>query len=422
MDEGKSTKTYALTHNIDNRKWTLDDHKGLFLLTMLLRLLFRHDPNLRRAHFWNARLQIKSGSVYQCSFFRTGDNISEQFNCEDDFTSLADAMSTMHIHSVVAEHDRLHQSVKAIVQEPAEGTRKVQLLNFLKEFAFVTQCGQTTNQLRELANITPELFANSCYDRRIVPISPRYGQGAGGKNWHRNLVRYLVAAERTNFVTLVEQVYAARVFSMAEAGLIYQCCQLATQPGGRCQRVDMFNAIFSQLTGFGALACKNYWEALVAHNIIQNSTPDEATQVADGPGAKHYWLTAGVSREKILETVLAYIKDPKCKIVVKYRDTGVQTEIFFAELGLSEHNVDESLCQFWACAVGRIMEVWNNTRRGKQTPVPDYLRPNQVILDDIRQQLQTRDEARTKQCLDPYEILRLERWSLQTPFPFAVIL
>jgi hypothetical protein len=249
--------------------------------------------------------------VYQCSFFRTGDNISEQFNCEDDFTSLADAMSTMHIHSVVAEHDRLHQSVKAIVQETAEGTRKVQLLNFFFEFAFVTQFGQTTNQLRELANMTPELFASACYDRRIVPISPRYGQGAGGKNWHRNLVR---------------------IFSMAEAGLIYQCCQLATQPGGRCQRVDMFDAIFSQLTGFGALACKNYWEALVAHNIIQNSTPDEATQVADGPGAKHYWLTAGVSREKMLETVLAYIKDPKCKIVVKYRDTGVQTEIFFAEL------------------------------------------------------------------------------------------
>ena len=91
-------------------------------------------------------------------------------------------------------------------------------------------------------------------------------------------------------------------------------------------------------------------------------------------------------REKVLQTLLTCVRD--CTTILEYLDTGTSTEYTFRDLGLTECDVNEAVCQFWGGATGWIMEVWNNTRRGKQTPVPDYLLPNDETLGDLRRRLQ----------------------------------
>jgi hypothetical protein len=260
VDPKKITKEYALTRNIDNALWTREDHGGIFVLTIVIRLLLRHNPGLRKTRFRRTRLRIRGRWAYQSCLFRHKGELSKQFNCVDDLETLIQAMCSMHLHNTIASQDRLHQSILDIVQEPIDGARKVQLLSFFFEFAYVTQFGQTKEQLCEFAHMTPEAFANTCFDRGIVPVSPRFGQGAGGKNWHRNSVEYLVAGERerATFVALVCRIYSERVLSSEEAALVFACCQLSAAPGGRSERVVMFNAIFANFTKFGPLACKNY--------------------------------------------------------------------------------------------------------------------------------------------------------------------
>ena len=55
-----------------------------------------------------------------------------------------------------------------------------------------------------------------------------------------------------------------------------------------------------------------------------------------------------------------------------------------ANIGLCKKAINEGTTQFWSCAQGRIIMVFNNVARTKAEPVPDYLLPNHVIKTNIR--------------------------------------
>ena len=70
-------------------------------------------------------------------------------------------------------------------------------------------------------------------------------------------------------------------------------------------------------------------------------------------------------------------------IYVTNTTTGKESAFSLHALGLTSQNIDEMTAQFWACAQGRILVVWNNISRTMAEPVPWYLLPNRAIKEEI---------------------------------------
>ena len=64
--------------------------------------------------------------------------------------------------------------------------------------------------------------------------------------------------------------------------------------------------------------------------------------------------------------------------------TGKRTSHSLADLGLREDAISEAVVQFWACAQGRTMLVFNNVMKTKNRLVPAHLLPTAQFLARIR--------------------------------------
>ena len=152
-------------------------------------------------------------------------------------------------------------------------------------------------------------------------------------------------------------------------------------------RCPTFVRLLQPIRGFGVFDQKNLFEALLAHELWLNPTPDEIASVRNGPGAETYWAEVGIDRGDMVSSLHGFIdyfgQDTKV-IGLALAHEKRQRKYSLSDLGLCKHTIDDTTAQFWACAQGRIHLVWNNVSRTKAEPVPWYLLPNKTVMEKIR--------------------------------------
>ena len=387
----KANKTYALRYLYDQTtgqdiKLKQSDHTGFFAVTIIVRQLFSLNALLRESKFQGYQLKIKGRFVQQSLLFGRGSDAMSSVI----FLSLCHAMGSMHLHNVFASKDTLHSTINGMLEEEKDGAERVRLLSFFFEFAFLVHFVHDADKLLELANLSPEQFANHCYAEGYNPVSPRFGQGKGGKSWHPNLTAYLEGLEETKYIALIVDIYHTKVLTKAEALVVFSICQLPAQ--GRMSRNKMFRSIFHNTTGYGDFAAKNYLEALMAHDMYAGATQEDLSKLQDGPGATHYWDTTRISRKAMLKALGEHFADMHIDkdghtsktICVREIATGDEHLYSLRDLGVTQDSVTEAVLQFWSCAQGRIFDIWNNFLRCKETPVDLHLLHTKTIVDDIK--------------------------------------
>ena len=392
VNPAKGNKTYALTQLYDQRtgrdiRLKQSDHIGFFAATIIVRQLFSLSPLLRKSKFKGYQLKINGRFIQQSLLFGRGsDAMSATI-----FASLCNTMGSMHLHNVFTECDTFHTSVSQLIEREANGAERVRLLSFFFEFAFLVHFAHNADELRRLADLSPEHFAKHCYDNGYNPVSPRFGQGKGGKSWHPKLTGYLEGREETAYIELVVDIYKRRVLTKPESLVVFSVCQLPAE-GGRMSRIKLFQSIFVHTKGYGPFAKKNYMEAYMAHNIFAGATQEELKQLEDGPGASHYWTTTKITRQAMLKALSSLFDDMRMgdagfsakTICVRDIATGNEHLYSLRDLGVTKESLNEGVLQFWSCAQGRIFDIWNNFLRCKANPVDFHLLPTQTILADIK--------------------------------------
>ena len=395
MNSAKASKTYALELLYNQRTGqdimlTGADHRAYFFLMMIIRQLYAVNPALRKAKFQGYQLKVNGRFVQQCCLFGRGSDAIDAWI----FQSLCHCIASMHVHSVFASEDAFHASIRVVLEMTQDGVERVHLLSFFFEFSWLFYYEHDSNRLRHLASLDAEAFAAHCFDNGYNPVSPRHGQGKGGKTWHPNLTEHLIRRQRSQYVELIMEIYKARVLTRAEATVVHAICQLPADEG-RMSRMKMFKSIFVNTTAYGPFAEKNYMEIYVAHGLFANPTRQELAMVSDGPGAEHYWKVTHIERASMLKAVNEFMDELKvgadgqkalCISVVE-KASGEELLYSMACLGMVPGCMNEGVMQFWSCATGRIWDTWNAFNRGKETPVDFHLLPTRTILDGIKTRL-----------------------------------
>ena len=130
-------------------------------------------------------------------------------------------MAIMHVHNVFPEDDTLHQNVKTVLTSVSHDPAcQVHYLSFFFEFAFVPHYESKTKKLKALAKLDGPSFAAHCWHNKLLPVSPRYGQGDRAKAWYKQLLRHIKANDAAAFQDLIKRIHAERVFTYQEAAVI----------------------------------------------------------------------------------------------------------------------------------------------------------------------------------------------------------
>ena len=129
-------------------------------------------------------------------------------------------------------------------------------------------------------------------------------------------------------------------------------------------------------SGWGRLAIKNFIEALAANGLLEDDGTVAWESLPDGPGANKFWTGSKITRADMTAYVFKFWSDLKKDGNLKVNGKKVS----FGRLLLQPEMVNERLMQYWACAQGRILSVFELFRRGGDPGmIPYHLKSNKVI-------------------------------------------
>ena len=200
---------------------------------MLIRQLLHACPPLRHNLGRDYRVSIGTHPVahYERLFGKTSD--FNQHFCNH----LVQGMACMHLHHVFHHQDTLHQSsasfLKAAARDPA---LQLHYLFFFMAFMFLPQFITSVKKLRECATMDPEAFAEWCWKKRVIPVSPRFGQGDRAKSWYKQLLSH-AANNETAFKELITRIHTERVLDYRVCSALAATLQLPAQGQNPCIQI-----------------------------------------------------------------------------------------------------------------------------------------------------------------------------------------
>ncbi len=92
---------------------------------------------------------------------------------------LPNTMRNMHVHSVRAEDDKVHTLLAPALRQVTSIAEKIRKITFAIGFAFLVHFPKVSPQYFVMyCGVRPADFARRCWDKGIVPVTPRFGQGS----------------------------------------------------------------------------------------------------------------------------------------------------------------------------------------------------------------------------------------------------
>ena len=166
----------------------------LFLLTCYMRMALGQHPNLRQRAFDGSLYMVVNKEAYfhESAIYRALYELGHRSITVDCMGRLFEVVARMHCHNVLARADFLHVTIKPVLKGLDLPSALVRL-SFFYYFSFLAHFCQKKNELEQFFQLSSTAFAAACWDKHIIPISNRYGQGAGGG---KTLWRRLVTAAR----------------------------------------------------------------------------------------------------------------------------------------------------------------------------------------------------------------------------------
>ena len=212
-----------------------------------------------------------------------------------------EGMSMMHCHHPTAAGDNAHIVIKQLVQDAGSRVKQIYYTSFFLEFSFLLLFEKDPNVLKGLADGSPEDFASFCWEKHIIPVTCRFGQGAQ-KKVHAHLLKAAFENSRAAFADILIRFWKARVLSEGECMLVD--CILQLPPDGPLNRMSALVGAFGSKRGYGSFSMKNLVESLVANQVWENSTQAELVLLPSGNGAKEFWRISRVKREAMVASTV----------------------------------------------------------------------------------------------------------------------
>ncbi len=365
----RTTTAFALN------QWDRPHHLGLFVLTILVRAVVAVVPELRDNGNWF--LWIGSRRVEQSFIFRP--MLEDGTICfrTAEFHALTECMRRMHVHFPTAEGDAIHKLVSNIVTDVSLSLeRQVWFTSFYLEFAFLGRW-LGTEELREVSTFSASNFAAFCWNRRILPVTPRHGQGVQ-KAIHSKLKLLAADHNQKGFTDLLHQYWRDRLLTADETREIALCLNCDGN------RISAIHRVLNNKHGFGCFSAKNLIEALAAHGLLRNVRAEEWGALKNGPSAQRYFTAVGVSRTDVLAYVQSVFAKMSAQDNIRVQIQGQdRMHIPYTSLNLPMCCFTERLVQYWACAQGRILTIHQNISRRMANPIPYHLLPNSEVKSVI---------------------------------------
>ncbi len=136
-------------------------------------------------------LRINQREVHHSFLFRGLDPNRERIIDRHYISRLSNTMRNMRVHSVAAEDDKVHTLLAPALRQVTSIAEKIRKITFAIGFAFLVHFPQVSLQdVVTYCDVQPADFAWRCWDKGIVPVTPRFGQGSQ-KAWHVQLLQHL---------------------------------------------------------------------------------------------------------------------------------------------------------------------------------------------------------------------------------------
>ena len=327
-------------------QWDRDSHKGLFMTTIILRMIFSKIRKMRK-DAPSYYVKINGRWIQQSRLFaRVGSEVGA-----NEIRSLISAMGPMHLHNVFAGDDAFHQSMKPLLLKGKNVEQKIRLLNFSMEFQFLVRMEARPAKLLHyctLACSEPMEFARAMRSSHLMPVSPRFGQGDNQKSWYCNLLSYAQSKDWDSWDALVVRICQERLFSDGELRVLASILALA--PSHTMDRMSLYRAAM----GSAAFRRKNYLEAFLVHGLWSDVSDPELAGIDNGPGARELFKLTGLSRPELVGA-MAELCDDLVKVEVYEKASGWCYAYTPQALGLRRSAITEAVVQFWSCAQGPLI-------------------------------------------------------------------
>ena len=331
------------------KQYTADVHPPLMCITILLRLFMGSFRALRDADV--RTLRINEREVHHSFLFRGLDMSRERIIDRYYVSRLSNTMRNMHVHSARAEDDKVHTLLAPALRQVTSIAEKIRKITFAIGFAFLVHFPQVSLQdFVTHCDVQPADFARRCWDKGIVPVTPRFGQGSQ-KAWHSQLLQHLEKNNKTEYEELVLLCHSKMVLNTAACDAL--AAIFAIPPNTGVDRMRVADTLLGEVPGFGSLAVKNTLEGTIAHGIFR-PTLEELKSYPNGQGAGKFWSSTGLNRQTAVTAVKTLFGRISIVHIAK-EDACFQGTV--SELKFDTECIDERLMQYWACCQGRVLKT-----------------------------------------------------------------
>ena len=166
-----------------------------------------------------------------------------------------------------AEDDKVHTLLAPALRQVTSVVEKIRKITFAIGFAFLVYFPQVSLQEFVMhCDVQPADFARRCWDKGIVPVTPRFGQGSQ-KAWHAQLLQHLEKNNKIEYEELVLLCHSKMVLPSAACDAL--AAIFAIPPNTGVDRMRVAVTLLGEVPGFGSLAAKNTLEGTIAHEIFR---------------------------------------------------------------------------------------------------------------------------------------------------------
>ena len=293
--------------------WEPFNHMGMFLLSIIWRCLHGIIPGSREDNFvLNFRVGKRWAS--QCFLFER-----EHYLPADHYHALRTAVQRMHLHHPMAKNDHFHRTIKPLIL--GNLAERIQDCSFFLEFSFLTHWVSTPEELRRVSQLSPLGFADYCWEKKIVPITCRFGQSLdvmpGQKSLFSQLCNAAASKDKNVFTGIIVKYYEVRVIRGPRAEAVASI--LSMLPGGGCNRMVSLAGFLKGLVTYGDLSAKNIIETWLVHKVWANATAEELLCLPFGNGAADFLKWGGLEKAAALKAMAGKwtaLRDKHSKLVV----------------------------------------------------------------------------------------------------------
>ena len=153
----------SLGHAVSS--WPLSQQEGLFMLTMIIRLILIKFPHYRQMPLEGCNIVINGRRVEQSFLFRSDHMPTRRID------SLCKAMAMMHCTAPRSEHCSCYTVIVGVIRTARTTASTIVLCCFLLEFSALCLHKSSQKALLKLSSLNAMGFATYCWDSQVIPIT-----------------------------------------------------------------------------------------------------------------------------------------------------------------------------------------------------------------------------------------------------------